>query len=86
MDVRDGSIHYTQTPEEAEHLRKMFEPFLVPVDGNELTSKQREQKKVSLHDHRSPVGKQLTALRQVGRNEPCPCGSGKKFKFCCMNV
>ena len=23
-----------------------------------------------------PVGK-------VGRNEPCPCGSGKKFKRCC---
>ena len=21
--------------------------------------------------------------RKVGRNEPCPCGSGKKFKFCC---
>lgn len=21
--------------------------------------------------------------RQVGRNEPCPCGSGKKFKKCC---
>ena len=21
-------------------------------------------------------------LRQVGRNEPCPCGSGKKFKKC----
>ena len=20
----------------------------------------------------------------VGRNEPCPCGSGKKFKKCCM--
>lgn len=20
---------------------------------------------------------------QVGRNEPCPCGSGKKFKKCC---
>jgi preprotein translocase subunit SecA len=19
---------------------------------------------------------------QVGRNDPCPCGSGKKFKFC----
>lgn len=23
--------------------------------------------------------------RKVGRNEPCPCGSGKKYKFCCMN-
>jgi preprotein translocase subunit SecA len=20
--------------------------------------------------------------RKVGRNEPCPCGSGKKFKHC----
>ena len=20
---------------------------------------------------------------KVGRNDPCPCGSGKKFKFCC---
>ena len=23
---------------------------------------------------------------KVGRNEPCPCGSGKKFKHCCANV
>jgi len=22
-------------------------------------------------------------VRRVGRNEPCPCGSGKKFKKCC---
>jgi uncharacterized protein YecA (UPF0149 family) len=22
-------------------------------------------------------------VRQVGRNEPCPCGSGKKYKRCC---
>jgi uncharacterized protein YecA (UPF0149 family) len=21
----------------------------------------------------------------VGRNDPCPCGSGKKFKKCCLN-
>jgi SEC-C motif-containing protein len=21
---------------------------------------------------------------EVGRNEPCPCGSGKKYKKCCM--
>jgi uncharacterized protein YchJ len=23
------------------------------------------------------------ASRKVGRNDPCPCGSGKKFKNCC---
>ena len=22
---------------------------------------------------------------KVGRNDQCPCGSGKKFKNCCMN-
>ena len=22
----------------------------------------------------------------VGRNDPCPCGSGKKFKKCCMKI
>ena len=24
------------------------------------------------------------ATRKIGRNEPCPCGSGKKYKKCCM--
>ena len=23
-------------------------------------------------------------MRNVGRNDPCPCGSGKKFKKCCL--
>ncbi len=23
-------------------------------------------------------------LRKVGRNEPCPCGSGRKYKHCCL--
>lgn len=22
--------------------------------------------------------------KKIGRNEPCPCGSGKKYKKCCM--
>ncbi len=22
---------------------------------------------------------------KIGRNEPCPCGSGKKYKKCCLN-
>ena len=26
-----------------------------------------------------------SSRQKVGRNAPCPCGSGKKFKNCCMN-
>ncbi|MBK3517601.1 SEC-C domain-containing protein [Carboxylicivirga sp. N1Y132] len=22
---------------------------------------------------------------KTGRNDPCPCGSGKKYKKCCLN-
>jgi preprotein translocase subunit SecA len=33
-------------------------------------------------------GKKIEPIRnkgpKVGRNEPCPCGSGKKYKNCCM--
>jgi len=27
--------------------------------------------------------KTVTAEKKVGRNEPCPCGSRKKYKKCC---
>jgi uncharacterized protein YecA (UPF0149 family) len=32
-------------------------------------------KKIVLTQRRPP--------EKVGRNDPCPCGSGKKFKKCC---
>ena len=30
-----------------------------------------------------PVTTPLRAGPRIGRNEPCPCGSGKKYKRCC---
>ena len=34
-------------------------------------------------DTKKPVRK--AAAEKVGRNDPCPCGSGKKYKNCCMD-
>ena len=31
----------------------------------------------------SLVGKSDSSTAKAGRNEPCPCGSGKKYKKCC---
>jgi uncharacterized protein YecA (UPF0149 family) len=28
------------------------------------------------------AGRDQAAFARAGRNEPCPCGSGKKFKHC----
>ena len=33
-------------------------------------------------DTKKPVRK--SADEKIGRNDPCPCGSGKKYKNCCM--
>ena len=27
----------------------------------------------------------VNPFKGVGRNDPCPCGSGEKFKKCCLN-
>src|SRR4051794_10191467 len=31
-----------------------------------------------------PQGPAFNPYKHVGRNDPCPCGSGKKFKKCCL--
>jgi preprotein translocase subunit SecA len=34
---------------------------------------------------RGDIGKQAEKIegKKIGRNDPCPCGSGKKYKHCC---
>jgi SEC-C motif-containing protein len=37
-----------------------------------------------LYDEGDIVPKTIVrATPKVGRNDPCPCGSGKKYKHCC---
>ena len=36
------------------------------------------------HGDETPAKKQPVVKKdKVGRNDPCPCGSGKKYKNCC---
>ena len=32
-----------------------------------------------------PVQTYVRDTPKIGRNDPCPCGSGKKYKKCCLN-
>lgn len=34
---------------------------------------------------RAALGEQFSGTK-VGRNDPCPCGSGKKYKKCCLSI
>ncbi|MFA6237908.1 MAG: SEC-C metal-binding domain-containing protein [Bacteriovorax sp.] len=37
------------------------------------------------HHHHETLKPIMRAAPKVGRNDPCPCGSQKKFKKCCGN-
>lgn len=41
-----------------------------------------EEKKKALY-REAKKANTIVKGKKVGRNDPCPCGSGKKYKFCC---
>jgi len=49
-----------------------WEPILTEEERSEIT-KNYNRSKIVVKD------------KKIGRNEPCPCGSGKKYKQCCIN-
>lgn len=58
------------------------------MDGEELSHRERGEFKKIGEDWRYVDGNMVSGPpvrkeRKIGRNEPCPCGSGKKYKKCC---
>jgi hypothetical protein len=56
----------------------------------ELSGKQEPPEDYEPLENDRPLRRQeqsptLPVSKKVGRNDPCPCGSGKKFKKCCLN-
>jgi preprotein translocase subunit SecA len=57
-------------------LEKLKLDFVTILMNLKVVTEQQEEKKVSMVD-------QIKSGKKIGRNEPCSCGSGKKFKHCC---
>ncbi|MFH1673741.1 MAG: preprotein translocase subunit SecA [Pseudomonadota bacterium] len=55
------------------------------VRPEEIDSMQKPKEQSMTFSHGEPSAKQPVKRegKKVGRNEPCPCGSGKKYKKCC---
>ncbi|MGZ4838682.1 MAG: preprotein translocase subunit SecA [Terriglobales bacterium] len=45
--------------------------------------KELEQARMAGSGEYQPVQQRVRSGAKVGRNDPCPCGSGKKYKKCC---
>ncbi|MDO4280908.1 MAG: preprotein translocase subunit SecA [Peptococcaceae bacterium] len=63
--------------------------FAVTIKRQEAEEQKeaREPERVDIlnarHGNEEPTKKQPVHVQKVGRNDPCPCGSGKKYKNCC---
>jgi SEC-C motif-containing protein len=62
---------------EVSQFKKNDEGHWVFVDGESHTHNEGE------NPHQAKPQTVVRAAPKVGRNDPCPCGSGKKFKKCC---
>lgn len=56
--------------------------FLKAVTVSKTTGK-RTKKATTLKPTKKTTTKKMKIDVRVGRNDPCPCGSGKKYKKCC---
>ena len=88
-DINDNTVSILmrgqiplQAPDEVQEAREM--PARRPKYVESRTDMVDEpQRKAAAHDTREPQRPQPIHVDKLpGRNDPCPCGSGKKFKNC----
>jgi preprotein translocase subunit SecA len=71
---------------EEERERKMADIWQVSEERHDefnVGAYARQQEQVADTAGVRVAAKPIHVQQKVGRNEPCPCGSGKKFKHCC---
>ena len=58
--------------------------FLLKAEIRQNIERKENTKKITTNDSEDKVEKKKPKrTKKVGRNDPCPCGSGKKYKNCC---
>lgn len=67
-----------------EEVSKFILKSIVSVDDDvqREKTKELEGQHLSANDGKEKVKKPVVKKDEVGRNDPCPCGSGKKYKNC----
>jgi len=74
-----------QRTENEEHRRRIEELEGDPAGLMQFALEKLKQELPSSSQPKLNPPVTLQNKQAVGRNAPCPCGSGKKFKKCCIN-
>ena len=63
-----------------ETVRRLFS---VRIKSDQTVKRERVANSITEGRGDGTVKKQPRKVQKIGRNDPCPCGSGKKYKKCC---
>lgn len=83
FNYRDFDQRFCETPIQTIGRLKTWAMF--EKDNNTINSEESRKNFEKLMKAAMKNSKTSELERKVGRNDPCPCGSGKKYKFCCLN-
>ena len=64
-------------------VKTIGDVFASMMNQNRMAAGVRPVEASNLRLPTSPSARPPQAQPAVGRNDPCPCGSGKKYKKCC---
>ena len=70
-------FNFEAPEEEMEELERMRDEL--EIDENDMVDNMQQQEEHETQSTQQPY----IADKKPKRNEPCPCGSGKKYKHCC---
>ena len=66
-----------------QNIDKDVSIFLLKAEIRQNIERKEKPKKLLTNDtETTPVKKKPVKKQKIGRNDPCPCGSGKKYKQC----
>ncbi len=66
-----------------ENIDQNISNFLLKAEIKQNTVESKPIQRVGTNDEKEKVSKGPKKSSKIGRNEPCTCGSGKKYKQCC---
>ena len=67
-----------------QNIDKDVSIFLLKAEIRQNIERKEKPKKLLTNDtETAPVKKKPVKKQKIGRNDPCPCGSGRKYKQCC---
>jgi preprotein translocase subunit SecA len=78
----DGQQPDAARPEPSEQQRQAAKAAMEDFTKSTLRKKDRELADLQIGGDASSAPKTVNGGARVGRNDPCPCGSGKKYKKC----